>query len=166
MFSPPSQPPTAQPPLWAPYYGASFPTAFLRIWRKYAVFTGRASRSEYWWWGLANTLTWFALTVGGLAAGTPGETINSDGTSEPGPGFIPFGIIILAWMVATIVPNFAVLVRRLHDADLSGWLALLAFVPFLGGLAIVVFTLLPTQPTGQRYDRPPRSTVSLCGFHH
>ena len=39
-----------EPPLWAPYYGAPFPAAVKRFFAKYATFSGRASRSEYWWW--------------------------------------------------------------------------------------------------------------------
>ena len=49
----PYQQPGAPVPDWAPYYGASFGVAFQRFWRKYADFTGRASRSELWWWVLA-----------------------------------------------------------------------------------------------------------------
>lgn len=47
---------TMQTALSAPLYGASFPQAVSRFFRKYATFSGRASRSEYWWWVLANTL--------------------------------------------------------------------------------------------------------------
>ena len=45
--------PTATVPLDKPYYGCSFQEAFLRFWKKYTVFKGRASRSEFWWWVLA-----------------------------------------------------------------------------------------------------------------
>ncbi len=53
---------TGEPPLWAPYYGAPFPAAVKRFWKKYTVFSGRASRSEYWWWALVSGLFFlFAL---------------------------------------------------------------------------------------------------------
>ena len=53
-----------------------------------------------------------------------------------------------------IVPTLAVTVRRLHDAGYSGWLVLLSFIPWLGGLILFVFTLLPASPNGARYDPP------------
>lgn len=50
---------TAAVPLNKPYYDCPFPEAFLRFWKKYVVFKGRASRSEFWWWMLAS----FAIQV-------------------------------------------------------------------------------------------------------
>ena len=50
------------------------------------------------------------------------------------------------------MPTVAVTVRRLHDAGYSGWLVLLALVPWLGGLILLIFTVLPAAPTG--YGHP------------
>ncbi|WNY34782.1 hypothetical protein Q9Q99_06270 [Curtobacterium flaccumfaciens] len=50
----------SEPPLWAPWYGIPFPQAFLRFWKKYVRFDGRASQSEYWFWAL-----WYLIGVGG-----------------------------------------------------------------------------------------------------
>ncbi|MFP3600216.1 DUF805 domain-containing protein, partial [Chryseobacterium sp. SIMBA_029] len=72
----------------------------------------------------------------------------------PGAGAIPFYILLVIWGLATIIPSLALLVRRLHDGNFSGWLALLVLVPFLGALAVLVLSLLPSNPAGQRFDRP------------
>ena len=98
--------------------------------QKYATFNGRASRSEFWWWVLANAIVGtvlYLLTLGlGLAtASKPGQVI--------GPAGWPFGILLLLWALGTIVPTIAVSVRRLHDAGYSGWFYLFSIV----GLGIV-----------------------------
>lgn len=150
----PESPIPQRVPLWAPYYGAPFGEAVARYWKKYARFDGRASRSEYWWWALANALVVVVLVIITLLGSLVGSTIDAEGSFSPGPG-IALGILLLiAWWLATLIPGLALGARRLHDADLSGLLLLLLLVPNLGGLAIFVMTLLPPNPRGGRFDRP------------
>lgn len=154
---PQTQPYAAQsgePPLWAPYYGAPIGAAVKRFFKKYTVFTGRASRSEYWWWALIAAVVNFVLQLLTTILGATGATMAADGTAVPGPGAIIGFILWGIWGLATIIPSIALGVRRLHDANFSGWLLLLVLVPFLGALAILVFTLLPSNPAGQRFDVP------------
>ncbi|MDQ0028691.1 DUF805 domain-containing protein [Arthrobacter bambusae] len=126
-------------PLELPYYGAPPVEAVKRFWKKYAVFYGRASRSEYWWWFLASTIVSGVLNV----AGSTGSGSTSTSTSLGG-----------LWFLATVVPSLALAARRLHDVNLSAWLLLLALVPVLGWIALLVFMILPANPQGQRFDRP------------
>lgn len=143
-----------EPPLWAPYYGAPFPAAIKRFFKKYATFSGRASRSEYWWWTLVSIGVSIVLNII-ISAGSTTSSLTS--TPTPGPG-ATFGYILLAiWALATIVPSLALSVRRLHDGNFSGWLMLLILVPFLGAIALLVFMLLPSNPVGQRFDQPAGS---------
>jgi uncharacterized membrane protein YhaH (DUF805 family) len=145
---------TGEPPLWAPYYGAPFPVAIRRFFKKYATFTGRASRSEYWWWVLVAVAVGIIINIITAAGGASGATVAADGSAVPGPG-AAVGLVLLAiWGLATIVPSLALTVRRLHDVNLSGWLVLLGLVPFLGGIALLVLTVLPPKPEGQRFDVP------------
>jgi uncharacterized membrane protein YhaH (DUF805 family) len=145
---------TGEPPLWAPYYGAPFPVAIRRFFKKYATFTGRASRSEYWWWVLVAVAVGIIINIITAAVGASGATVAADGSAVPGPG-AAVGLVQLAiWGLATIVPSLALTVRRLHDVNLSGWLVLLGLVPFLGGIALLVLTILPPKPEGQRFDVP------------
>ncbi|WP_374008458.1 DUF805 domain-containing protein [Leifsonia sp. LS-T14] len=151
-------------PLWAPHYGAPFGEAFVRYWKKYARFDGRASRSEYWWWALADAvivLTLFATVwIGTLI----GSSVDAEGSFTPGPG-VAFGVLLLVgWWLATVIPGLALAARRLHDADLSGLFLLLLLIPSLGGLVILIMTLLPPNPLGARYDRPDESTMSPAVF--
>jgi uncharacterized membrane protein YhaH (DUF805 family) len=154
--SPFSPPPATAVPLWAPYYGAPLPEAVRRFWRKYAVFTGRASRSEYWWWVLVAGVIGIVLEIVlAIGAGTS-ASVSSDGTVTPSPTAL-FGIvlgIIALWGLATIVPSLALLARRLHDANLSALFILIGLVPFLGGIALLVMVILPSSPEGVRFDVP------------
>ena len=144
-----AQPQTFQggePPLWAPYYGAPFPAAVKRFFKKYATFSGRASRSEFWWWALVS----FAVsTVFNIISGaTTASSLDSAPTLGIG------AILGVVWGLATLVPSLALLVRRLHDGGFSGLLALLLLVPFAGAVALLVLAILPSKPEGQKYDQP------------
>ncbi|MFL6064331.1 MAG: DUF805 domain-containing protein [Friedmanniella sp.] len=136
-----------EPSLDEPYYGISFGGAIKRGFAKYARFDGRASRSEYWWWVLASSV------VFGLLAGVLGGT--SADAGSPSAVTSLFAIVLVLGLLAIIVPSIAVTVRRLHDADLSGWLYLLTLIPYAGSLVLLVLTLLPSKPSGARFDRRP-----------
>lgn len=143
------------PPLWAPYYGAPLKEAVQRVFKKYATFSGRASRAEYWWWALVGAIVGIALDVL-VTVGMVATTSDSYGYSTPTPG--PLSIIgyilLVVWGLGVIIPSLALTVRRLHDANMSGWIILLGLVPFVGGIILLVFTLLPPKPEGQRFDQP------------
>ena len=118
---------------------------------KYARFDGRASRSEYWWWVLASTVVFGLLAV--LVAVTAGPDPES-----PSALSAVLTIVLLIVLLAVIVPSIAVTVRRLHDADLSGWFYLLGLIPSVGGIILLVLTALPSKPAGARFDRQPALT--------
>jgi uncharacterized membrane protein YhaH (DUF805 family) len=69
------------------------------------------------------------------------------------PALIALGLLG-AWALATLVPGLALVVRRLHDANYSGWMALLGLIPLAGGIILLVFVLTGPKPMGQRFDRP------------
>jgi uncharacterized membrane protein YhaH (DUF805 family) len=151
-----------EPPLWAPWYGISFGKAFSRFFRKYATFSGRASRSEYWWWYLwsaiiglvGSILTGILVAATGTTTTTTSSTYTGFSSMSTNPlAGTPFWIIGLA----LIIPTLALIVRRLHDANLSGLLALLLLIPFFGGIAVFIMMFLPSNPEGARFDRPDGS---------
>lgn len=63
------------------------------------------------------------------------------------------GIALVMFALALILPSVSVSIRRLHDANLSGWLYLLSFIPVVNNFTAIVFGLLNTNPAGARYDR-------------
>lgn len=136
-------------PLSQPLYGASFGQAVSRFFTKYATFSGRASRSEFWW----VTLAFFILygILGGILGAT--GSIHPDGTFHvEGLGLV-VAIIWVLISLAVIIPNIALTVRRLHDGNFSGWLYLLHLIPSLGSLIVFILTLLPSKPEGVRFDK-------------
>lgn len=141
--------PGGEPPLWAPYYGAPFAAAVKRFFKKYADFSGRASRSEYWWWTLVSVIIAVVLNIivqSGVHYTAYGSTA--------GPGTFVGGALLVIFGLATFIPSLALSVRRLHDSNKSGWMILLGLIPFVGGIILLVFMLLGPDPAGQQYDRP------------
>ena len=144
--------PMLPPPLDWPHYGIGFGGAIVRGFKKYATFAGRASRSEYWWWTLFTIVVFVAL---GVPAAAIGIETSPDGGETPGLPAVPLLILLGLFYLAILVPSIAVTVRRLHDAGYSGWLFLLTLIPWLGGLILLIFALLPPSPAGARYDPIP-----------
>ena len=86
----------------------------------------------------------------GIAAGSRGDEVFS----------VVSSLLLSVVLVGLLIPNLAVLVRRLHDANLSGWMALLGLIPGLGGLIVLVFTVLPSNAAGARFDTPVAANVA------
>lgn len=124
----------------------SFQEALTACLKKYSTFSGRARRSEYWWFVLAYT---GALLTVGLIDNVVGSDV--------------LGVIVL---LALVIPALAVSVRRLHDTGRSGAWYLISFVPFVGGLVMLVFACQDSTPSPNIYgsspkwlSAPPASTV-------
>jgi uncharacterized membrane protein YhaH (DUF805 family) len=160
--------PAPEPALDRPWYGATFRGAIRRFWKKYATFTGRASRSEFWWWqlaaaivGVAINLVYQPLLLVQLVRYQ--EQLMRSPDSFPTNPFAIYGqlfaspavVVVLAiggaWWLATIVPTLALGARRLHDIDLSGWLVMLYLVPG-AYIALFVLAVFESKPRGARFD--------------
>jgi uncharacterized membrane protein YhaH (DUF805 family) len=118
--------------------------------QRYFDFAGRSSRTEYFAFSIALTIAYvFLFVIAAVsAAGQPGE--------GPGPmGMLAIGLVFVV-AIGTIVPSVAVTVRRLHDQDRSGWMALLGFVPYVGGLILLVLMFLGGTDGPNRYGQDPR----------
>jgi uncharacterized membrane protein YhaH (DUF805 family) len=105
---------------------------------KYATFSGRARRSEYWWWYLFVTIV---FVVAGIIDKAVGFTY-SDLTIGGG------WLATIAWIVF-LVPNLAVSVRRLHDTGRTGWWLLIGLVPFIGWIVLLYFFVLDSENDNQ-----------------
>jgi uncharacterized membrane protein YhaH (DUF805 family) len=118
----------------------SFSDAVSTCLRKYATFSGRARRSEYWWFTLANVLAAIVATVVDQILGT--------------------SVISLLVSLGLLLPSLAVAVRRLHDTDRTGWWCFIALVPLVGAVVLLVFDCLDSTPRDNRYGR---STKYVAG---
>ena len=105
---------------------------------KYATFSGRARRSEYWWWYLFVTIV---FVVAGILDRAVGLTY-SDLTLGGGWIATIAGIVFL-------VPNLAVAVRRLHDTGRTGWWLLIGLVPVIGFFVLLYFFVLDSENDNQ-----------------
>lgn len=122
---------------------------------RYAEFNGRARRKEYWYYTLFYVIFLFVfLFVGAFIDGAAGNI-----GPERGERAVPIVMVVLVCLayLATLIPTLAVLVRRLHDVGLSGWLALLLIVPYLGALILLVLTLLPSDSKSNKHGPRPVS---------
>ena len=134
-----------------PLYDASPRQAFVRFWKKYATFTGRAGRAEFWWWWLVNLLVNIVFNI--LAFATGGYGMQMDQTyATPSAGAVVVFILWGLWALATIIPNLALFARRLHDVNLRAWWILIGLVP-VGGIVLLVMAALTPNPAGARFDR-------------
>ena len=114
--------------------------------RKYAIFAGRASRSEYWWFYLFSVLITLAAGIVGAAAFPVDPAAADDFRSADIPGTI-VGLALL-------LPTLAVGVRRLHDRGRSGWWLLLALT-LIGYILLLVWWVLPSVPEDNKHGSPP-----------
>jgi len=135
-------------PLGKPYYGASFGVAVARYWKSYALFSGRASRSEYWWPYLVNAIVvavfFWGLYVPGLAAASNG--------GSPALAIIG-GVVSGVYLLVTVIPTYAIIWRRLHDVNIPGPWGLFVLLSTLGFIWSIVIGCLSPRPFGERFDR-------------
>lgn len=154
----------AEPPLDWPWYGIGAVAAVKRFFKKYATFSGRASRGEYWWIALLNVVVFavlYALLIPGLIAAS--TAASTGGTAQPGAGYYVITSLLGLWSLATLVPSIAVAVRRLHDTGHSGWFYLLGLIPFVGAIILIIFFASPTSPNAEQYG-PPSAQGGFGGY--
>ena len=120
--------------------------------KKYAEFSGRARRSEYWLFTLFIILVEVAYLVLFGVLGGGGMT---GGSQMNGLGMALTAIYAL-FALAIFIPSLAVSFRRLHDTDRSAWWLLIALIPFVGGLVLFIFTVLPGTTGANKFGPDPK----------
>ena len=115
--------------------------------KKYAVFDGRATRPEFWWFTLASTIVSLVLTlVFAIAAGLgAGNTVS------------------LLYSLAVLLPSIGVGIRRLHDTNHSGWWMLVGIIPFIGWIWIIVLYASRGDDRPNRYGPPSGAVAPTMG---
>jgi uncharacterized membrane protein YhaH (DUF805 family) len=109
---------------------------YIDVLKKYAVFSGRARRKEYWMYTLFNCIALVVLLFIGIAINT----------------MIPYFL----YLIAIILPTLAVAVRRLHDTGKSGWLILIALIPLIGSIVLLVFNCTEGTRAPNAYGPDPK----------
>ena len=112
--------------------------------RRYAEFRGRSRRKELWMYFL---LTVVATVIARVLDGVLGVM-----SAAPG-----VGIFTILTSLALIVPSTAVIVRRLHDTERSGWWYLIGLVPLVGGIVLLIFFLNDGTPCENRFGSDPKA---------
>jgi uncharacterized membrane protein YhaH (DUF805 family) len=120
---------------------------YLEALKKYAVFEGRSRRKEYWFFGFFNAIFSVVLVIADVLFGTSG------GLSSP-------GLLSGLYTLGVFLPALAVLVRRLHDTNRSGWWVLISFLPLIGVLVLLFFSVQEGQPGENQYGISPKAHVA------
>lgn len=116
---------------------------YLLALEKYAVFKGRSSRAEYWYFVLFHIIIGLVLAV----------IDNALGTYLPGS---EYGLLSGVYSLAVLVPSLAVSVRRLHDTGKSGWVLLIVLIPLIGLLWLIVLMMMDSEPGENGYGPNPK----------
>ena len=115
---------------------------YMQALKKYAVFSGRARRKEYWFFAL-----WYLIIMIGLAIidGVLGLHIGGA------------GVLQTLYGLAILIPSLAVTVRRLHDTGRTGWWVLIVLIPIIGFIVLLVFMCLDSEPGENQHGPSPKA---------
>ncbi len=114
---------------------------YFEVLKKYAVFSGRARRKEYWFFTIFNVIIYLVIYLVELLVGVS-------------------GILVGLYSLVVAIPGLAVLVRRLHDTNRSGWWFFISFIPLIGGIILIVFTVQDSQPNENQYGPNPKDAAA------
>ena len=121
----------------------SFGQAVENVFNNYATFSGRARRSEYWWFVVFNWIVIFAAII----------LDNMLGITF---GYLPYGPLYVIVGLGLIIPNLTVMVRRLHDIDRSGWNFFWSLIPIVGGILLLVWFCTDSDRSTNRFGESPK----------
>lgn len=145
--------------------------------KRYADFSGRSRRKEYWMFVLFIAIIYFVLAAimmaGGFSLASMANPELAAAGAAQGPGalfWVGAGLMGI-FVLAILIPSIAVVVRRLHDRDLSGWwylgaivAGMIPFVGFIASIALLVVMCLPGTPGPNRFGPDPKDPSSAAVF--
>lgn len=117
---------------------------YIAVLKKYGVFSGRARRSEFWYFTLFNVLISIVVTIIDLAT-------------------IRIGLLTALYTLAVLIPGLAVQVRRLHDTNHSGWWLFIGLLPLVGAIVLLVFFAQDSHAGENRYGPNPKAEAAALG---
>jgi uncharacterized membrane protein YhaH (DUF805 family) len=111
---------------------------YILAFKKYAIFSGRSRRSEYWYFILFNFLASFAIGfIGGLVG-------------------LGFEFTTQIYALVALIPGTTVLVRRLHDVGKSGWMILIILIPIIGFIWMILLLTRDSEVGDNKYGPNPK----------
>lgn len=125
-----------------------FTEAVRSVFSNYAIFRGRAPRSEFWWFVLFTLIASFVLGL--VDSVIVGPILGLSPLS--GHGARPLDAL---FSLAILIPSLAVAARRLHDTGRSAWWLLIGLVPLFGWLVFLYFAAQPSETVTNEYGAPP-----------
>lgn len=117
---------------------------YLDAFKKFAVFSGRARRVEFWMFALINIL--ISIAIAALE--------NILGIAQGGQG-----VLSTIYSLVVLIPSLAIGTRRLHDTGRSGWWLLLSLVPIVGAIVLIIFLAGDSQPGANKFGPNPKETA-------
>jgi len=120
---------------------------YIKVLKKYAVFSGRAKREEFWMFVLFNLI--FSIVASLIDLGVGVLTFAVFG----------WGLLSLIYSLAVLVPGLAVSVRRLHDVGKSGWYLLINLIPIAGPIWFLVLACTDSQAGESKYGPNPKEEI-------
>jgi uncharacterized membrane protein YhaH (DUF805 family) len=117
---------------------------YMQVLKKYAVFSGRARRRDYWFF-----ILWYVIISIGLAI------IDTVAGLRIGNA----GVLQSLYALAVLIPGLAVTVRRLHDTGRTGWWVLIVFIPLIGMIVLLVFMFLDSQAGENEHGPAPKAAA-------
>ncbi|NDV90110.1 DUF805 domain-containing protein [Alteromonas sp. 345S023] len=120
---------------------------YIEALKKYAVFSGRSRRKEYWFFVLFNVIFSFVL---GFIDGMMGNVHMESG----------MGLLGGVYSLLLLIPGIAVSVRRLHDTNRTGWWVLLGLIPIIGALVLLIFMIQDSTPGENDYGQNPKDAIA------
>jgi uncharacterized membrane protein YhaH (DUF805 family) len=125
---------------------------YLEVLRKYAVFSGRSRRKEYWFFVLIDTIVYTFLSIVDIVSDI---IIYGEWSSETSVGFATIIYVLL-----TIIPRIALMVRRLHDTGKSGFWLFSLIIPPIGIIILFIFSVLDSDHGDNKYGQNPNLSTT------
>lgn len=139
-------------PVYMPTRKIGFGEAVKLYFKNYVNFSGRATRSEYWWVCLFNNIVYMALgilfAISGGSSLAAYDAYGDMSIAYMGAGAI-FYILMMLYSLAVLLPSLSLMVRRLHDIGKSGTYILMGLIPVVGYIFILVYMLTGSAPDNQ-----------------
>ena len=133
------------------YIRRVFMKYFNNVIKKYATFSGRARRKEYWMFALVSAIISLVL---GFIDNLAGLQIAAGNTAIP--------VLTLLFELFILVPSLAVTARRLHDIGKSGWWILISLIPIIGEIVLFIFTVIKGNAGANKYGEDPKAGAVIA----